>query len=73
MIGKKEKQLKSILKKYQNKSNNNWDCIIPVGGGKDSTYQVVTALKYGMNPLCVTARTCHLSKIGRENLDNQDT
>ena len=57
LIGKKKKkQLQSILKNYKNKSENNWDCIIPVSGGKDSTYQVVTALEYGMNPLCVNSK-----------------
>ena len=63
-------QLISILEKYKNKSENYWNCIIPVSGGKDSTYQVVTALELGMHPLCVTSRTCDLSKIGRDNLDN---
>ena len=66
----RKKQLASILKNYKNNSGSNWDCIIPVSGGKDSTYQVITALEFGMNPLCVTARTCDLSQIGRKNLDN---
>ena len=66
----RKKQLISILEKYKNKTNNYWNCVIPVSGGKDSTYQVVTALKLGMHPLCVTSRTCDLSKIGRDNLDN---
>ena len=66
----RKNQLVSILEKYKNKSKNYWNCIIPVSGGKDSTYQVVTALRLGMHPLCVTSRTCDLSKIGRDNLDN---
>ncbi len=63
-------ELKSILDRYRNNSYSNWDCIVPVSGGKDSTYQVVTLIELGMNPLCVTARTCDLSLIGRRNLDN---
>ena len=63
-------ELISILKNYKDKSQNKWDCIVPVSGGKDSTYQVVMAIKLGMNPLCVTSRTCDLSDIGRKNLDN---
>ena len=27
-----------------------YDCLIPVSGGKDSTWQVLTALSYGLNP-----------------------
>ncbi len=66
----RKKELLSILEKYKNNSYTNWDCIIPVSGGKDSTYQVVKMLELGMNPLCVTATTCDESKIGRINIDN---
>lgn len=41
-----------------------------MSGGKDSTYQVVTAIELGMNPLCVTSVTCDFSEIGRRNLNN---
>ena len=51
-------------------SNSNWDCIIPVSGGKDSTYQVIKILELGYNPLCVTATTCDLTEIGRRNIEN---
>jgi N-acetyl sugar amidotransferase len=63
-------QLKKILDKYKSEDGKKWDCIIPVSGGKDSTYQVVQMLELGMNPLCVTATTCHLSDLGRENIEN---
>ena len=63
-------QLKDILKKYKSTKSAYWDCIIPVSGGKDSTYQVIKMLELGMNPLCVTATTCDLSEIGRSNIDN---
>lgn len=64
------KELQNILEKYRNKNNSNWDCIVPVSGGKDSTYQVVRILQMGLNPLCVTSTTCDLSKIGRINIEN---
>ncbi|WP_302631335.1 N-acetyl sugar amidotransferase [uncultured Clostridium sp.] len=67
---KRKEELMSILDKYRSKDGLNWDCIIPVSGGKDSTYQVVTMLELGMNPLCVTSTTCHLTEIGRENIEN---
>lgn len=47
-----------------------YDCIVPVSGGKDSHYQVLTALEWGLRVLAVTAETDHLSPIGRRNLDN---
>ena len=54
----------------QKKKNRQWDCIVPVSGGKDSTYQVLTAIRLGLRPLAVTAMTCDLSDLGRRNLDN---
>ena len=47
-----------------------YDCIVPVSGGKDSTWQVIKALEYNLKPLCVNSRTCDLTQLGRENLDN---
>jgi N-acetyl sugar amidotransferase len=60
--------LKSIVNEFR--SDSGWDCIVPVSGGKDSTYQVLVALELGLKPLAVTASTCDLSEIGRRNLDN---
>jgi N-acetyl sugar amidotransferase len=47
-----------------------YDCIIPVSGGKDSTWQIVKCLEYGLNPLAVTWKTPARTKLGQENLDN---
>lgn len=47
-----------------------YDCLIPVSGGKDSTWQVVKCLEYGMNPLCVTWKTPGRTEIGARNLQN---
>lgn len=63
-------ELDQILDRYRNQNGTNWDCIVPVSGGKDSTYQVIRMLQLGMNPLCVTSTTCHLSDIGRKNIEN---
>ena len=53
------------------KSNSRgYDCVIPVSGGKDSTWQVVKCLEYGLNPLAVTWKTPVRTKIGSKNLDN---
>ncbi|MBS1838590.1 MAG: N-acetyl sugar amidotransferase, partial [Actinobacteria bacterium] len=62
-------ELERILDRYRSRTGG-YDCIVPVSGGKDSTYQTVRMLEMGMNPLCVTATTDELSAIGRRNLDN---
>ncbi|MBU1076083.1 MAG: N-acetyl sugar amidotransferase [Spirochaetes bacterium] len=67
---KRRKELDKVLDKYRSKDGSNWDCIIPVSGGKDSTIQVIRMLQLGMNPLCITATTCDLSEIGRKNIEN---
>jgi N-acetyl sugar amidotransferase len=59
-----------ICNRYKSESSSNWDCIIPVSGGKDSTFQVLKVLEFGLKPLCVTATTCHLTPIGRKNILN---
>jgi N-acetyl sugar amidotransferase len=66
----RKQELVTILEEYRNKDGSNWDCVVPVSGGKDSTYQVIRMLQLGMNPLCVTSTTCDLSDIGRENIEN---
>ncbi len=62
-------QLLALIDKHR-KTGGNWDCVIPVSGGKDSTYQVIRMLQMGVNPLCVTSSTCDLSPIGRKNIEN---
>ena len=62
--------LERVLERYRRKDGSNWDCIVPVSGGKDSTFQVVRMLQLGMTPLCVTASTCDLAEIGRRNIQN---
>ncbi len=62
--------ISEIKEANRNKKNDNWDCIIPSSGGKDSTAQAFIAKKFGLNPLIVTATTCDLSEIGRKNIEN---
>lgn len=63
-------ELLKILEKYRHRDGSHWDCIVPVSGGKDSTFQVVRMLQLGLNPLCVTSTTCDLSALGRQNIEN---
>ena len=66
----RREELLHILDKYKSTNGKRWDCIVPVSGGKDSTFQVVRMLQLGFNPLCVTATTCDLSDVGRRNIEN---
>ena len=50
--------------------SESWDCVIPVSGGKDSTYQALLAREYGLKPLLVSSTTCDLTKYGYENIEN---
>jgi N-acetyl sugar amidotransferase len=52
------------------KKKNLYDCLIPVSGGKDSTWQVICALKHKLNPLAFTYKPVFRTKIGQKNLDN---
>jgi N-acetyl sugar amidotransferase len=45
-----------------------YDCVIPVSGGKDSYWQVVTCLEHGLHPLCVTYVYPERSALGERNL-----
>lgn len=47
-----------------------YDCIIPVSGGKDSTWQTVMCLEHGLKPLCVTSRPPKRTELGDRNLRN---
>ncbi len=63
-------ELMTIVERYRSATGSKWDCIVPVSGGKDSTFQVVRMRQLGLNPLCITATTCDLSDIGRKNIQN---
>ena len=65
----KRKKLLEIISNL-NLKKDSWNCIIPSSGGKDSTYQALRARELGLNPLIVTATTCHLSDIGKKNIEN---
>jgi N-acetyl sugar amidotransferase len=52
------------------KKSSGYDCVIPVSGGKDSTWQVVTCLEAGLKPLAVTWRPPGRTAIGQANLEN---
>ncbi|MEO6096898.1 MAG: N-acetyl sugar amidotransferase [Fibrobacteria bacterium] len=65
----READFRAVVNNAKAKSKG-YDCLIPVSGGKDSTWQVVRCLEYGLNPLAVTWRTPARTPIGQSNLDN---
>ena len=68
---KKRRELSRILEKFRNKNGTNYDCIIPVSGGKDSHYQTYVIKKeFGLNPLVVNFHPQDQTELGRKNLEN---
>lgn len=45
-----------------------YDCVIPISGGKDSYWQVITCLEHGLRPLCVTYVYPGRTALGERNL-----
>lgn len=69
--GQKRTDFQRIIEKYKNSEGSNYDCIIPVSGGRDSTYQTYAMKEmFGMNPLAVAFHPLDQTEIGRKNLDN---
>lgn len=67
----RELELKNILDGYKSIDRSNYDCIIAVGGGKDSHFQTwYVKEKLGLNPLLVTYYTHNYSQVAEDNLRN---
>jgi len=65
----REQTFAEVIKNAKSRSKG-YDCLIPVSGGKDSTWQVIKCLEYGLNPLAVTWKTPARTELGQQNLDN---
>jgi len=67
---KREKELINLLEKYRSK-NNEFDCVVPVSGGKDGSYIAYTLKnKYKMNPVCINITPPLPLEIGEKNVKN---
>lgn len=66
---KRELEFQEVVS-FAKQNSSGYDCLIPVSGGKDSTWQVVRCLEYGLNPLAVTWKTPGRTELGAENLEN---
>jgi len=68
---KRKEELKTILEKYKSIDSSNYDCIIPISGGKDSHYQTyVLKEEFGLNPLVVNFHPHDFTDVGRKNIEN---
>ncbi len=68
--GFRKKQLIKLCNIYR-KKDGNYDVVVPVGGGKDSSYVAwMLKNKYKMKPLCVFCEPPLFTKLGAKNLDN---
>ena len=66
---KRDLDFKKIVKKIK-KKRLAYDCVVAVSGGKDSTWQVLQALKYNLSPLAFTYKPILRTKIGQDNINN---
>jgi hypothetical protein len=67
---KKKKEFEKITRRVK-KLNNVYDCLIPLSGGKDSTYTLYLCSKiYKLKCLCVTFDNGFLSEHARKNIAN---
>ncbi len=65
----KEDELKIILEKFKKNSGDNYDCILPISGGKDSFFQAhILVKKFKIKPLAVTFSHNWFSETGVYNL-----
>ena len=62
-------QLRLVVENAKKRSKG-YDCLIPVSGGKDSTWKILKCKELGLNPLAVTWKTPARTEIGRKNLEN---
>ena len=65
----RKNELEHLLDKYRGRSE--FDCIVPVSGGKDSSYvSYMVKHVYKMNPLCITINPPLQFEVGKKNLEN---
>jgi N-acetyl sugar amidotransferase len=67
----RRKRFEKLIEEYKVKDGSNYDCIIPVSGGKDSYFQThIIKTVYGLNPLLVTYHGNNYTQTGMRNLIN---
>ena len=67
----RERELKEIAVWAKQSTKSNYDCVIGVSGGKDSTKQAITARdKLGLRCLLVNCQPAGITELGSKNIEN---
>jgi N-acetyl sugar amidotransferase len=67
---KRKRKFEKLIKRYVKNNDSNYDCLIPVSGGKDSFYQThLMAKEYGLKPLLMTYHGNNFLPEGDKNRD----
>lgn len=67
---KRKSKFEKLIDGYRREDNSNYDCLIPVSGGKDSYYQAhIIAEEYGLKPLLMTYHGNNYLPEGDRNRD----
>lgn len=62
-------RLRRLVDGYRNQSTNNFDCVVPVSGARDSHFIVdIVVRKLGLNPLLVSYNRQYNTAVGHRNL-----
>lgn len=77
-IGKKTEEIDWVQRENEflqlvesvKSDDRGYDCLVPVSGGKDSTWQIIKCLEVNLKPLALTWKTPGRTTIGQCNLDN---
>lgn len=65
----RKERLRSLTGAYRDRSGDNYDCIVPVSGARDSYFIVHTVKReLGLNPLLVTYNKQYNTRLGIRNL-----
>ena len=67
---KREEKLIQLIEEYKKYTKGDYDCIIPVGGGKDSYFQTHFIKSLGFKPLLVTYYGNNFLPEGEKNLQD---
>jgi N-acetyl sugar amidotransferase len=68
-LKQRENKFLQIIEEMRKITPGDYDCIVPVGGGKDSYWQVHLMKVYGLNPLLVTYHGNNYLPEAQKNLD----
>jgi N-acetyl sugar amidotransferase len=67
--GRRREAFRELVREVRSLGRD-YDCVVPVSGGKDSTWQIVTCLEHGLKVLAVTWKTPARTEVGARNLAN---